>query len=105
MNKKYLYYSSGISILLIIIIIALTNYLPPEVPLFYGEPVGEAQLTSSSKLVIAPLISLSISIINFFLLKIVKDIFLQKLLMITSLFIAILIGITVVKIIFLVGFF
>lgn len=104
-NKNYFYYSAGISILLIIIVYAIKNYLPPEVPLFYGKAVGQDQLVPTLGLLYAPLTSLTITFINFLLTRVIKDSFLQKILVLISFFVSILIAITTIKIIFLVGHF
>ena len=86
-------------------IVALENYLPPVVPLFYGLPVGQDQLTSTFGLLIAPAVSALIAVINFLISFWVRDSFLRKVLAISSIILSILTTITVIKIIFLVGFF
>lgn len=85
--------------------IILRSFLPPVVPLFYGRPAGEAQLTSTVGLIIAPVISTAIVLINIFLNLKTKDDFLKKILAIAALLVSIVTTITVAKIILLVGFF
>lgn len=105
MTKTYLYYSLGISVALALIILGVRNYLPPQVPLFYGKAVGEEQLVSTIGLMLAPLTSFIVTVINFLLIRVIKDNFLQKVLTVSTLFISGLIAITTLKIIVLVGFF
>lgn len=103
---KHFYISIGVNLALILAIILVRPFLPPVVPLLYGKPVGEMQLVNSIWLIIPSLVSIVISLINFLLNKyFVKDNFHKKILSYTSLFINILVAITVVKIIFLVGSF
>lgn len=78
--------------------------LPPQVPLFYGLPVGEAQLTPFWGFFIAPAVLLLIIFVNIFLSIIVSDNFYKRILIISSFFVSILVAITTLKIIFLVGF-
>ena len=85
--------------------IILKSFLPPVVPLFYGLPGGEAQLTSALGLAIAPAISTVIVAINIFLGLRTKDDFLKKIFAVTALLVSIVTTITVAKIILLVGFF
>ncbi|MGA2910430.1 MAG: hypothetical protein ABSE04_01330 [Candidatus Microgenomates bacterium] len=85
--------------------IVLRSFLPPVVPLFYGRPVGEGQLTTSLGLVIAPAVSILITIINLFLNLWTKDVFLKRVLAASALVISVVTVITVIKIVLLVGFF
>ncbi len=78
--------------------------MPPLAPLFYGRPVGEAQLTNSLGLLIAPGTSFLITVLNLFLSLWTKDDFLKKLLAVSTIVISVLTAITVTKIILLVGF-
>lgn len=83
----------------------LWNFLPPLAPLFYGRPVGEAQLTKTLGLFLAPGTSLLITVLNLSLSFWVKDSFFRKLLAVAAIVVAVLTAITIVKIIVLVGFF
>jgi hypothetical protein len=94
-----------VNLVVVLSLIILKGFLPPQVPLFYGRPAGSAQLTTTLGLFIAPGVSLLITIINFFICLSVKDDFLKKILAISSIVIAILMAITITKITLLVGFF
>ncbi len=94
-----------VSVFLIAIILILSGFLPPVVPLFYGRPVGETQLVTSYLLVIAPGVSLVVSGVNLLISMWVKDVFTKRILAITTLVVSLITVITVVKIILLVGFF
>lgn len=90
--------------LLVILWVGLSqNSLPPEVPLFYGMPMGEEQLASSSLLVLPAVIALILIAINFLLLKVSRDQFLQNVLVSTMVVITALSSITITKIVLLVG--
>ncbi len=67
-----------INIVTIVSIIALKKSLPPIVPLFYGLPVSDEQLTSNLGLTIPPLVSIVLILINFAISKFTKDDFLKK---------------------------
>ncbi len=88
-----------------IAIFALKGFLPPVVPLFYGLPTGAEQLTPTLGLLLVPAVGLIITFINVFVSVISKDDFLKKSLIISSVFISLLLTITVIKIVLLVGFF
>jgi len=103
--KKYVYFGAGLNALVLIAVLAFKSFLPPVVPLFYGNILGEAQLANSLFLLIPPVASLAIIGINMTISSVVTDAFLKKILIISSLFISLLTSITVLKIIFLVGFF
>ena len=98
--------ASGIlSILSIIGIIAVKNFLPPVVPLFFGKPSGEDQLASYWMLFLIPAVSILINAINLFINMSSKDVFVRKILAVSSFVIAFMAATTLVKIILLVGFF
>jgi len=103
--KNYLYLSAGLSLFLALIVLVVRNYLPPEVPLFYGKPVGEEQLIPNLGLLIVPGVLLLIIFTNTVLSVITNKPFLKKALIISALFVTIVAAITIFKIIFLVGFF
>lgn len=103
--KSYIYSSLGITLAVSLFAILVKGVLPPEVPLFYGKPVGEEQLASSLGLVIAPGVSLLVTLVNTILSAFVEDPFLKKALVISAFFVSLLTAITIFKIIFLVGFF
>lgn len=103
--KNYVFPALGITLLTALFIVLFRSFLPPEVPLFYGNTVGEGQLVRIEYMFMAPLVSLLVLGLNIFLSTFVKDSFLKKVLIISAFFVSILISITVFKIIFLVGFF
>lgn len=103
--KFSVYTAVAITLVLGALVLTLKNNLPPILPLFYGKPVGEAELTPFYGFLIAPAASLLVIIINTLLSFTFKDVFIKKVLVLSALFITILIAVTVIKIIFLVGFF
>lgn len=92
-----------INLLIIVWIFISQAHLPPEVPLFYGLPSGEEQLSQSPLLILPPIISLILIGLNFLLIRTTKDKFLQNVLLSTMVVITALSTITIAKIIFLVG--
>ena len=103
--RNYFLASIIINLLTALAVLILKSFLPPLTPLFYGRPVGATQLTATLGLLIAPGISLLLTIVNLLLSFTVKDDFLKKVLAVSTAFISLLTTITVIKIIFLVGFF
>lgn len=103
--KGYFYTSLGLDVATIVIVILTKGFLPPVAPLLYGRPEGASQLIPSIGLIIAPSTALVITLINIFLTKPVKDKFLQQILIVSTFLISLLTTITVLKVIFLVGFF
>ncbi len=103
--KNYIYLAMAINTLTLVFIFLAKNLLPPEVPLFYGNALGEAQLVKTLSLTIAPGASILILFINIFLSNIIEEVFLKKILIISSFFVSILSSITIFRIILLVGFF
>lgn len=85
--------------------LAVINFLPPLVPVLYGQPTGENQLLPTLGLLIIPIASVFITLINIFMGHIFNDKFSFKILIATSSLVSVLSTITVIKIIFLVGFF
>lgn len=104
-SKGYIYVSIVLVVLPILVVIVSRNSLPPLVPLFYGNPVGEDQLTSTWGLLIAPGAATALTLFNMFLALAVSEIFLKKILVLSSFLISLLTAVTLFKIIFLVGFF
>ncbi|HUC95302.1 MAG TPA: hypothetical protein VMR19_04885 [Candidatus Saccharimonadales bacterium] len=94
-----------VNLAVVLSLIIFRGFLPPQVPLFYGRPAGNAQLTTTLGLFIAPIASFLIIIINFLICLSIKDGFLKKILAISSIVISILMAITITKIALLVGFF
>lgn len=77
--------------------------LPPVVPLFYGLPVSQSELAKSILLIIPPIVSCVFIIFNLLIVKTTKDVFLQKVFVGLDVVTIALSGISVLKIIFLIG--
>jgi hypothetical protein len=95
----------AVNLALGIIIFFFNDYLPPVVPFFYGEALGEGQLTSSLGLLLAPLLSILVLVTNSLLSTLTPNVFFKKILIGGAFLFALLMFITTAKIIFLVGFF
>ena len=94
-----------INLLAIILIIVIKKNLPPILPIFYGLPVSEEQLTTNYGLVIPAVTSVILIIINFYIVKFTKDKFLVKIFAGLIIITTSLSLITIIKTIFLVGVF
>ena len=105
LSKKIFIISFSIGILSILSALVAQSFLPPQIPLYYGLPVGEEQLSPSLGLVVPGVVSLLILVVNFILIKITKEDFLKKVLMVVALIASFFAIITTFKIIFLVGSF
>lgn len=103
--KNYLYFSLALNAVTGLIIFGGFNFLPPLLPLFYGQPEGQSQLVPKPEVLIAPLVAILITAVNITLARLIKNKFIQKILLVSSFFVSLLITITVIKITLLVGFF
>ena len=103
--SNFIYAAIVLNVLSLIAILLLQNNLPPQVPIFYGFAEGEQQLSETFGLLLPNAYSLGIILINFIFSIFIENEFLKKILSITSFTISLLSVITVVKIIFLVGYF
>jgi hypothetical protein len=103
--RGVIYGSFGINLASVALILALRSFLPPVVPLFYGQPYGEFQLVPTLGLLTVPATSVLITLINSIIATRLHDHFYKKALIFSSLFVASLGLIAILKIIFLVGFF
>lgn len=103
--RKYLFITIVINILLIAVSFLIQQWLPPEIPLFYGQVQGSKQLAPSLGIAIPALVSLVILSINLLISQLVAADFLKKILIITAISLSLLSLITTLKIIFLVGSF
>ncbi len=101
--KAYFKASLIINFTIIIFSLLIQKRLPPQIPIFYGLPQGEAQLSSPIGILIPSVSSLIFVLLNLFLINIIKDEFIKKVLVVAGLTTAVFASITVVKIIFLVG--
>ena len=104
-HKGFVVASVAVGVVLAILIIIFKSYLPPVVPLFYGRPEGAEQLVSTLDLLLAPVFIILIVSLNLFVSKFVNDNFIKTILVASSFLISVLVSITIIKIIFLVGFF
>ena len=103
--RNFVYASFVVNLLLIVFVLAIQRWLPPQVPLFYGMAEGEGQLSRSIFLPIPALAAIGVTIVNIFISLGVKDTFIKKALIVAGLAATFLATITVVKIVFLVGSF
>ena len=103
--KSALYLAFGLNLASIAAILSIKPWLPPIVPLFYGLPYGENQLVPVYGLLYVPGILLLITLINSAMAIYIKDQFFKKSLILTGAFVSVLGAVTIIKIIFLVGFF
>ena len=103
--RNYFLVATAINVTVLLLLILLRKFLPPLAPLFYGRPLGEAQLTTTFGLLIAPGVSLLITILNLGLSLWANDNFIKKLLAVSAIVISTLTAITITKIVLLVGFF
>ncbi|OGM26741.1 hypothetical protein A3D00_00540 [Candidatus Woesebacteria bacterium RIFCSPHIGHO2_02_FULL_38_9] len=101
--SKFILASVTVNLITGALVLILLNHIPPQAPIFYGRPQSEKQLADKLTLILPPFISTIFAVVNFFIIKIVKDDFLKKVLMGVTISVTILSTITVVKIIFLVG--
>lgn len=85
------------------LILLLQHRLPPQIPLFYGNPAGEEQLVGRIWLILPPIVSVLITAINSAGCILIKDSYLQKVLIGTTIAVTTLSTITIAKILFLVG--
>ncbi len=104
--KTSIFFGSLLSnLFLIALILTARNFIPPEIPLFYGLPEGERQLAPSLLLVIPTSLTAIFTIMNFIICKKSSNIFIKQLsayILIPLNFFSI---IAVIKIILLVGSF
>ena len=103
--SNFVYASFVVNLLLIVFVLTIQRWLPPQVPLFYGMAEGEGQLSQSIFLTIPALAAIGITIVNIVISLGVKDTFIKKALIVAGLAATFLATITVVKIVFLVGSF
>jgi len=102
---RYIYAGIIANLVIVLALLAIRSFLPPQIPIFYGAAEGERQLAPSWALIIPNLASTLASLVNIALCLLIKDEFLKKTLVIASLGISLLATITVAKIILIVGSF
>lgn len=102
---KFIILATAINLIVIVLVILLRNNLPPEVPLFYGLPESGEQLAPKIFLIFPSIVSETIIIVNLLLSFLIKDNFIKRAVIFSSLLSTIFSSITTLKIIFLVGSF
>ena len=103
--SNFVYASFVVNLLLIVFVLTIQRWLPPQVPLFYGMAEGEGQLSQRIFLPIPAIAAIGVTIVNIIISLGVKDPFIKKTLIVAGLTATFLATITVVKIVFLVGSF
>jgi len=88
-----------LNLLMIVLVIFYSRLLPPQVPLLYGLPRGEAQLTQPILLILPITISSLFLLLNTTFAVFTKSDFLKNALVASGLFVSILSLITVIRII------
>tara|TARA_Y100000310_G_C20602590_1_gene773839 strand:+ start:205 stop:546 length:342 start_codon:yes stop_codon:yes gene_type:complete len=84
------------------LIVAFWTKLPPEAPLYFSRPWGEAQLTSPLFLILPLALSLAFLLANSLLSHRTSDNFLKKVLIWGAITASVLASITVARIVFLI---
>lgn len=103
--RNYVYFCLFLAIAAIIAVVILLKWLPPQVPLYYGLPEGEAQLAPALGLILPSLVALAVLTVNVTACFFIEDDFLKKALILTAIGVTFFTTITTIKIIFLVGSF
>lgn len=67
LNSRFFRYSLFLFFAQIILIIWFYNQLPPEIPIYFSRPWGQAWLSSPASIFILPLFSLITLLLNYFL--------------------------------------
>lgn len=102
---KWVYGSFVVNFVVILFVLGVQRWLPPQVPLFYGMAEGEGQLARSIYLFTPAIAAITVTVVNIFISLAVKDTFIKKTLIVAGLAATFLATITVIKIVFLVGSF
>ena len=103
--RKWVYASFVVNLVVIVFVLIVRRWLPPQVPLFYGMAEGEGQLAPSIFLAIPAIAAILVTALNIVLAHTLKDTFIKRALIVAGLAATFLATITVVKIVFLVGSF
>ena len=102
---QWVYVSFVVNLVMIVLVLIVRRWLPPQVPLFYGMAEGEGQLAPSIFLPIPAIAAIGVTIVNIFISYSLNDVFVKKTLIVAGLAATFPATITVVKIVFLVGSF
>ena len=103
--SNWVYASFIINLVIIVLVLIVRRWLPPQIPLFYGMAEGEGQLARSIFLPIPAIAAILVTVVNILLALSLKDTFIKKILIVAGLAATFLATITVVKIVFLLGNF
>lgn len=103
--SKPVYLSFVLNIISMAFILLIQKHLPPQIPLYYGLPEGEAQLVSPLWLLLPAVICFILTAINSFLSIYLKNNFIKKLPIFTSITLSAFSTITIFEIAFLIGQF
>ena len=104
-NRTVFIVTAALNLVVVGIVLLALSILPPQVPLFYGLPETEERLASSWMLILPPIVSFLILLINASLSLFVEEEFTKKILVAASLAATLFSTITTLKIILLVGSF
>jgi len=99
--KNSLLVATFANVIIILVVLLLQKYFPPQVPLLYGLPEGEGQLVSSLSLTIPSIVSLLVIVVNILISYLLKDEFFKKILIVTAVGLTIFSATTTIKIAFL----
>lgn len=77
--------------------------LPPQVPLFYSRPLGEAELANPLFLLLPLLLSILFLVVNLVVARFIESDFLKRALVLGATLSSLLASITVIRIIFLIS--
>lgn len=101
--ENYLVATLALCIFTLAISLIAQKFLPPYIPLFYGLPEGEEQLAPSLALLLPGAFASLLLAINVGLSAYIKNDFIKKSLVLTSLVVSVFAAVATLKIIFLVG--
>lgn len=104
-HLQLIYYSIVTNVIVILGVLLLKKYIPPEIPLYYGLPEGNNQIATAEELIIPSMAALVIILINISIASVIQNEYLKRALIIVSLVITLLSLITTLEIVFLVGSF
>ena len=76
---KLLRLSFILSLVNIVVVLLIKNFLPPQIPLYYGLAEGQEQLSGTLGLVVPGILSLSLTSVNTIIMFFVKDNFIKHL--------------------------
>src|SRR3989344_3421884 len=93
--------SLSLGLVTMVLPLLLRNFIPPEVPLFYGAAQGQDQITGRLGLIIPGLCAITVTLLNTGFALLIKNKFLQQTLLMATILVSTLSLITILKIILL----